>query len=59
MKLDLQGYNLTQVEDAKLFMHHLLLGLSSNTTLTDLALSLPQQCWDCLQEGDWSNIVLK
>ena len=49
MKLDLQGYNLTQVEDVKLFMHYLLLGLSSNTTLTDLTLDVPRRCWDRLQ----------
>ena len=58
MKLDLQGYNLTQVEDAKLFMHHLLLGLSSNTTLTDLTLDVPHQCWDRPQ-GELSDFVLK
>ena len=46
MKLDLQGYNLTQVEDVKLFMHYLLLGISGSTTLTDLTLKVPHQCWD-------------
>ena len=54
-KLDLQSYNsrlilkgdrLIQVEDGKLFMHYLLLGLSSNTTLTDLTLDVLHQCWD-------------
>ena len=58
MKLDLQGYDLTQVEDAKLFMHYLLLGLSSNTTLTDLTLGVSDQCWDWPQ-GELSDIVLK
>ena len=59
-KLELQGYNsdLKQVEDAKLFMHYLLLGLSSNTTLTDLTLDVPHQCWDRPQ-GELSDIVLK
>ena len=57
MKLDLQNYYLTQV-DVKLFMHHLLLGLSSNTTLTDLTLKVPRQCWDRPQ-GELSDIVLK
>ena len=58
MKLDLLGFDLTQVEDAKLFMHYLLLGLSSNTTLTDLTLWVPPQCWDRPQ-GELSDIVLK
>ena len=60
MKLKLQGYNsdLKQVEDAKLFMHYLLLGLSSNTTLTDLTLDVPHQCWDRPQ-SELSDIVLK
>ena len=59
-KLELEGsrFHLTQVEDAKLFMHHLLLGLSSNTTLTDLTLKVPHQCWNRPQ-GEWSDIVLK
>ena len=46
LELHLQGYTLTQVEDAKLFMHHLMLGISGNTTLTDLTLKVPHQCWD-------------
>ena len=46
MKLELQGDSLTQEEDAKLFMHYLLLGISGNTTLTDLTLKVPHQCWD-------------
>ena len=58
MKLDLQGYNLTLVEDVKLFMQYLLLGLSSNTTLTDLTMRVPHQCWDWPQ-GELSDIVLK
>ena len=37
---------LKQVQDAKLFIRHLLLGLSGNNTLTDLALGLPSHCWD-------------
>ena len=45
-KLALQGYRLTQVEEVNLFMHYLLLGLSSNTTVTDLTLDVPHQCWD-------------
>ena len=48
MNLDLMGYSnsLTQKEDVKLFMCHLLFGLSSHTTLTDLTLDVPHQCWD-------------
>ena len=52
VKLDLHCLNLGQKEDVKLFTHHLLLGLRTNTTLTDLSLSLPKQCWDRLQEGE-------
>ena len=52
VKLQLHCENITQEEDVKLFTHHLLLGLSTNTTLTDLSLSLPKQCWDWLQEGE-------
>ena len=37
---------LKQVQDAKLFIRHLLLGLSGNNTLTDLTLNLPSHCWD-------------
>ena len=39
-------YNLTQIQNAKLFIRHLLLGLSDNNTLTDLVLDLPSHCWD-------------
>ena len=48
VKLTIQGYaqDLSQVQDAKLFIHHLLLGLSGNNTLTDLALNVPRDCWD-------------
>ena len=35
-----------QVQDGKLFFHHLLLGLSGNNTLTDLTLSFRGDCWD-------------
>ena len=52
VKLALYGSRIKQEEDVKLFTHHLLLGLSTNTTLTDLSLSLPKQCWDWLQEGE-------
>ena len=58
MKLELHSYSLKQVEDVKLFMHHLLLGLSSNTTLTDLTLNVSHRCWDRPQ-GELSDIVLK
>ena len=50
VKLVLHFKNLTQEEDVKLFTQHLLLGL--NTTLTDLSLSLPRQCWVWLLEGE-------
>ena len=46
VKLNLQGYSLSQTQDVKLFTHLLLLGLSGNNTLTDLTLSLPPNCWD-------------
>ena len=52
VKLVLHCENLAQKEDVKLFTHHLLLGLSTNTTLTDLSLSLPRQCWVWLLEGE-------
>ena len=52
VKLVLYYSSITQEEDVKLFTHHLLLGLSTNTTLTDLSLSLPKQSWDWLQEGE-------
>ena len=51
-KLELHYEGITQKEDAKLFTHHLLLGLGRNTTLTDLTLSSPQECWDWLREGE-------
>ena len=35
-----------QVQDVKLFIRHLLLGLSGNNTLTDLTLDLRSYCWD-------------
>ena len=48
MKLSLTGYERiqTRVQDVKLFIRHLLLGLSGNNTLTDLVLCLPANCWD-------------
>ena len=52
INLDLCYKGMTQKEDAKLFTHHLLLGLGGNTTLTDLTLSSPQECWDWLREGE-------
>ena len=52
VRLVLHCQDLTQKEDVKVFTHHLLLGLSDNTTLTVLSLSLPKQCWDWLQEGN-------
>ena len=51
-KLELHYEDITQKEDAKLFTRHLLLGLSGNTTLTDLTLSPTQECWDWLREGE-------
>ena len=36
---------MAQKADVSLFLHHLLLGLSSNTTLTDLSLELAPQDW--------------
>ena len=39
-------YDLSQVQDGKLFIHHLLLGISGNNTLTDLTLRLQHHCWD-------------
>ena len=41
-----QIIKLTQVQDAKLFIRHLLLGLSGNKNLTDLTLCLLSNCWD-------------
>ena len=37
---------LKEAQDAKLFIHHLLLGLSDNSTLSDLTLILPPHSWD-------------
>ena len=48
---------LSTKEDVKLFTHHLLLGLSNNTTLTDLSLSLPPQCWDWPCDGKLNDSV--
>ena len=39
-------FGIAQVQDAKLFICHLLLGLSGNSTVTDLVLDLPPHCWD-------------
>ncbi len=39
-------HRLAQVQDGKLFIRHLLLGLSGNNTLTDLTLSFQHDCWD-------------
>ena len=36
---------LAQVQDVKLFIRHLFLGLSGNNTLTDLTLSFQHDCW--------------
>ena len=50
VKLTLEeDYKLTQVQDVKLFIRHLHLGLSGNNTLTDLVLDLQSHCWDCPQ----------
>ena len=56
-KLKLLSGDLTPNEDVKLFTHHLLLGLSNNTTLTDLTLDLPPQCWDWLCDGELNDSV--
>ena len=55
VKLTIQGYesDLSQVQDGKLFIRHLLLGLSGNNTLTDLTLNLPRSCWDW-PEGEYN-----
>ena len=39
-------FDITQAQDAKLFICHLLLGLSGNSTVTDLVLALPSRYWD-------------
>ena len=48
MKLILtdEFFFITQAQDAKLFIRRLFLGLSGNSTLTDLTLDLPSHCWD-------------
>ena len=48
VKLTLASYehDLTQMQDVKLFTRHLLLGLSGNNVLTDLALGLAPHFWD-------------
>ena len=62
-KLELTGYDvfgrtsLTAKEDVKIFTHQLLLGLSNNTALTDLSLSLPPQCWDWPCDGELNDSV--
>ena len=40
-------------EDCKLFIRHLLLGLSGNITLTDLTLDLHSSWWDW-PEGEYN-----
>ena len=40
-------------EDGKLFIRHLLLGLSSNNTLTDLTLGITSTWWDW-PEGEYN-----
>ncbi len=37
---------LVHVQDVKLFIRHLFLGLSGNNTLTDLSLTSRHDCWD-------------
>ena len=64
-KLELTEYDWFQMdkstlsakENVKLFTHHLLLGLSNNTTLTDLSLGLPPQCWDWPCDGELNDSV--
>ena len=56
-KLELKGGRLAPNEDVKIFTHHLLLGLSNNTTLTDLSLDLPPQCWDWPCDGKLNDSV--
>ena len=56
-KLELKGGTLVPNEDVKLFAHNLLLGLSNNTTLTDLSLSLPPQYWDWPCNGELNDSV--
>ena len=52
VKLKLDSY-VDSKEDGKLFIRHLLLGLSGNNTLTDLTLNLPPPCWDW-PEGEYN-----
>ena len=56
-KLELWGGHLVPNEDVKLFTHHLLLGLSNNTTLTDLSLRLPPQSLDWPCDGELNDNV--
>ena len=56
-KMELSGGGLAFNEDVKLFTHHLLLDLSNNTTLTDLTLHLPPQCWDWPCDGELNDSV--
>ena len=51
VKLKLNSYS--SPVDGKLFIRHLLLGLSGNNTLTDLTLALPSTCWDW-PEGEYN-----
>ena len=44
--MSMQEAKLTRVQNAKLFILHLLLGLSGNKNITDLTLRLPPNCWD-------------
>ena len=44
---------LSQVQDGKLLIRHLLLGLSGNNTLTDLTLDLSPPWWDW-PEGEYN-----
>ena len=52
VKLKLQSY-LDSPDDGKLFIHHLLLGLSGNNILTDLTLIIPNTWWDW-PEGEYN-----
>ena len=51
--LMLDKYNLSHVQNGKLFTRHLLLGLTGNNTLTDLTLNLPPRWWDW-PEGEYN-----
>ena len=50
-QVQLQSY--VNLEDGKLFIRHLLLGLSGNNTLTDLTLDLHSSWWDW-PEGEYN-----